>query len=574
VTRGIPDPAQIEHTRRRWRGAARVADAARLAMRGLLRPLAGMGRFACGAPRGRRLVIVQVDGVSRRRLERAMADGYMPALAARLASGRHVLSSCRSGAPASTPAFQAGLFYGVSPSVPGFVWFDRATRREVRMDRPDDAAAVERRLARTGRGLLRGGTSYFSIFSGGAAVPHFCLSGLAGDLELDWYAEHLGPWDVCASTLAHSVTATRSALRVAQEVAAGLVDGLRWSIALGRVKHEPRFLAHRVLIGAVLRELAVQGILVDLSRGIPVVFVDFLSYDETAHRRGPDADAALRCLASIDAGLGVIFSAADAVPELGYEVHVLSDHGHVPTLPFESLAGATLPEFVTIADRGEPLPRGPRAPPSRGLLRGRTGGARINGVAVAEAGDLAHVYFLDDRGPLPLDGLRARHWRVLAALSASRAVGLLGVRGGARGFALVRGEILDLADPSDVARLPHPDPALLAAYLADLLALRESGDIVVQGWRGEGREVVAYAWEFGSHGGVAPEELEAFVAHPSACAFRFADALRPSELHAFFERIRAGAATRRGADDDPRARGEASLRTRGPEDGGRGVPAP
>jgi hypothetical protein len=562
VTRGIPDPELIEHTRRRWRGAARVADAARLVMRGLLRPLAGMGRFACGPPRGRRLVLVQVDGVSRRRLERAMADGYMPALSARLASGRHVLSSCRSGAPASTPAFQAGLFYGVAPSVPGFVWFDRATRREVRMDRPDDAAAVERRLARAGRGLLRGGTSYFSIFSGGAALPHFCLSGLAGAIELDWYAEHLGPWDLCASTLAHSVTAARSALRVAQEVAAGLVDGLRWSIALGRVKHEPRFLAHRVLFGAVLRELAVQGILVDLSRGIPIVFVDFLAYDETAHRRGPDADAALRCLASIDAALAVIFAAADAVPELGYEVHVLSDHGHVPTLPFESLAGATLPEFVAIADRGHPLPRGPREPrpPASRPLVGRTtrGGARVDGVAVAEAGDLAHVYFLDDGGPLPLDGLRARHWRVLAALSASRAVGLLAVRGGSRGFALVRGEVLDLAEPRDLERLPHPDPALLAAYLADLLALPESGDIVVQGWRGEGREVVAYAWEFGSHGGVAPEELEAFVAHPATCAFRFADALRPSELHAFFERVRAGAG--RGA------RAEA--------EGGRGAPAP
>jgi hypothetical protein len=558
VARSIPGPELIEHTRRRWRGAARVADAARLAMRGLLRPLAEQGRFGrCGG--GRRLVIVQIDGVSRRRLERAMADGYMPSLAARLACGRHVLSSCRSGAPASTPAFQAGLFYGVAPSVPGFVWFDRRTGREVRMDRPDDASAVERRLARAAPGLLRGGTSYFSIFSGGAALPHFCLSGLAGDLDLDWYAEHLGPWDAVASALVHSVTAARSTVRIAGEVAAGVVDGLRWSIALGRVKHEPRFLAHRVLVGAVLRELAVQGILVDLSRGIPVVFVDFLSYDETAHRRGPDADAAMRCLASIDAAIGVIFAATDALPELGYEVHVLSDHGHVPTLPFESLAGATLPEFVALADRGEPLPRGSTARPSRGLLGGRSlGTARADGVAVAEAGDLAHVYFLDDSGPLPLDALRARHWRVLAALSASKGVGFLAVRGGARGFALVRGEVLDLAEPDDVARLPHPDPALVAAYLADLLAVRDSGDIVVQGWRGEGREPVAYAWEFGSHGGVAPEELAAFVAHPAECAFRFEDVLRPSELHAFFEGVRRGAARRERAEDEE----------------GRGMPAP
>lgn len=532
-------------------------------MRGLLRPLAGLGRFS-GAPRRSRLVIVQVDGVSRCRLERAMADGWMPALAARLASGRHVVASAHSGAPASTPAFQAGLFYGVAPSVPGFVWFDRRTRREVRMDRPEDAACVERRLTEARPGLLRGGTSYFSIYSGGASLPHFCLSGLAGELELDWYANHLGPWDAVASTVAHSVTAARGTLRLAHEVGAGVVDGLRWSVALGRLKHEPRFLAHRVLIGAVLRELAVQGILVDLSRGIPAVFVDFLGYDEAAHRRGPGSLTATRCLAAIDQALATIFAAADAVPELGYEVHVLSDHGHVRTAPFELLAGATLPEFVLRAERGEPLPRGPRTTrgprEGPGLRVGKADAARVDGVAVAEAGDLAHVYFLDDPGPLPLEALRARHWRVLAALSANRAVGMLAARGGRRGLALVRGDVLDLADPADVARLPHPDPPLLATYLADLVSLPDSGDLVVLGWRGEGREIVAYAWEFGSHGGVAPEELECFVVHPADRPFPCAEALRPSALNAWFEGIRAGE-----ADGGREARCD---------DGRRGAPAP
>jgi hypothetical protein len=506
-------------------------------MRTLLRPLADLGRFSVGAPSpGRRLVLVQLDGVSRTRLERAIADGYMPFLASRLASGGHVLTSTRSGAPASTPSFQAGLFYGVSPAVPGFVWFDRERRRPVRMDRVEDAALVEERLARASPGLLRGGTSYFSIFSGGASAPHFCLSGLAGELDLDWYGQHMNGWDALASTLAHSVTAARGAVRVTREVAAGLVDGLRWSLAVGRVKHEPRFLAHRVLIGGILRELAVQGVLVDMSRGIPAVYVDFMGYDETAHRRGPDARGALRHLASADAALAAVFAAADAVPELRYDVYVLSDHGHVATRPFEALAGAPLPEYVAIAERGEPLPRGPRASPNRGLLGGRTLGSGIaDGMATAEAGDLAHVYFLRDGGPLPLEGIRARHWRVLAALSATPAVGIMGARGGRRGFALVRGDVVDLADPREVARLPHPDPALVATYLSDLLSLRESGDLVLLGWRGEGREVVAYAWEFGSHGGIAPEEIECFVAHPRDCAFRFADAVRPAELFRFFE---------------------------------------
>jgi hypothetical protein len=504
----------------------------------LLRPLADLGRFAPAPPPGgqRRLVLVQLDGVSRARLETAMAEGYMPFLRSRLASGGHALASARSGAPASTPAFQAGLFYGVSPSVPGFNWFDRRTGREVRMDCAEDAASLERRVARGRPGLLRGGSSYFSILSGGAAAPHFCLSGLAGELDLDWYGRHMNGWDALASTLAHSVTAARGAVRVAREVANGLVDGVRWSLAVGSARHEPRFLAHRVLIAGVLRELAVQSLLVDMSRGLPAMYVDLIDYDETAHRRGPDARAALRSLASADAALAAIFAAADAVPELGYDVFVLSDHGHVATRPFEAIAGVSLPEYVALAERGDPLPRGPRPGSGPSFFGGRAVAARVDGIAVAEAGDLAHVYFMHDRGPLPLDGIRPRHWRVLAALSASPAVGVMGARGGRRGFALVRGDVLDLADPRDVERLPHPDPQLLATYLSDLLSLPESGDLVVLGWRGEGRDVVAYAWEFGSHGGVAPEEIACFVAHPRSCAFPFADAVRPSALHAFLER--------------------------------------
>jgi hypothetical protein len=535
VGRAASGPGREEHGRLR-RAAGRAEDTARLAMRALLRPLADRGHFA-GAARRRRLVLVQVDGVSRHRLERAIADGWMPALAARLASGRHVLGGARSGAPASTPAFQAGLFYGVAPSLPGFVWFDRATGREVRMDRPEDAACVEARLSAGRPGLLRAGTAYFSIFSGGAAAPHFCLSGLAGDLALDRYAQRLGAWDAVASALAHSVTAVRSAVRITHDVGHGVVDGLRWSLAVGRLLHEPRFLVHRVLVGAFLRELAVQGILVDLSRGIPVVFVDFLGFDETAHRRGPESHAALRSLAAIDQAIAAILAAADAVPELGYEVVVFSDHGHVRTRPFEELAGASLPDWVAETEHGRP-PRPPRfGGVGRGVLWGRAGAKRTDGVAVAEAGDLAHVYFLDGPGPLPLEALRTRHRRVLDGLAGHPAVGLLAARGGRRGFALVGGRPLDLADPRDVARLPHPDPALAGAYLADLVSLPESGDLVVQGWRGPDRESVAYAWEFGSHGGLAPEELDAFVAWP-ARAPPPGPAPGPVELHRWLEALR------------------------------------
>jgi hypothetical protein len=170
------------------------------------------------------------------------------------------------------------------------------------------------------------------------------------------------------------------------------------------------------------------------------------------------------------------------------------------------------------------------------------GSSHTDRIATAEAGDLAHVYFLGDGAePLRIEAIRERHPGVLAALRESRAVGLVAVRGGRRGVVVFRGLELDLANPADVARLPHPEPQLLAQYLVDLLSMPESGDLVVQGWRGEGEQPVAYAWEFGSHGGVAPEEIETFVIHPRAVEGRFEAMTRPSELYDFFvDRYRAG----------------------------------
>lgn len=508
-------------------------------MRALLRPMADQGRFrpAPLAPGQRRLLILQLDGVSHARLLRSLAAGLMPALARRLDEGRLRLARFRSGLPASTPAFQAGLFYGRAPAVPAFIWYDRRTRRQVRMDRAADAAALEASLRPLGPGLLRGGSSYYGILTGGAALPRFCLSGMGGGPPPEPAAPRPGAWDLTASALVHSVTAVRGVLRLAVEAGAGVVDGLRWTAALGRLRHEPRFLLHRSFVPSVLRELAVQGVLLDLSRGLPAIYADFLAFDEAAHRRGPDAPAAQEQLPGMDDAVGTILAAVEAAPELGYDVYVLSDHGNVPTRPFEQLAGVSLPELVTRAEHGEPLPRHPVAiPPNRGFAGGRSLGQRGDeGVVTAEAGDIGHVYFAREPGPLPLDGIRARHWRVLAALSASPAVGLLAARGGRRGLAVLHGTVLDLDDPADVARLPHPEPALLARYLAELLTLPNAGDLVVLGWRGEGREVVAYAWEFGSHGGIAPEALDCFVAHPPDVDFDFAQVVRPSALHEFFE---------------------------------------
>jgi hypothetical protein len=48
-------------------------------------------------------------------------------------------------------------------------------------------------------------------------------------------------------------------------------------------------------------------------------------------------------------------------------------------------------------------------------------------------------------------------------------------------------------------------------------------------------ETVAFPFEFGSHGGLAPEQLDTFMIHPEELGEgAFASVVRPQDLHRFF----------------------------------------
>src|SRR5205085_76726 len=96
----------------------------------------------------------------------------------------------------------------------------------------------------------------------------------------------------------------------------------------------------------VARELSTQGAVLDVLRGVPIIYLDYLGYDEYAHRRGPDSELALYNLVGIDEAIGKIARAVRAVPEYGYDLYVFSDHGQTATTPFQRVMGQDLHAFV------------------------------------------------------------------------------------------------------------------------------------------------------------------------------------------------------------------------------------
>jgi hypothetical protein len=576
----------------RWGGSDGIRSrAVQSLVREVLRPLAARGRKASRPlPSGRRMLLLHLDGVGRRQLDVALRQGYAPNVSQLLESKRYRLSACRAGAPTSTPAFQAGLLYGCSADIPGYAWYDKRRRAAVRMDSHEDARRVEEDLRSRGTPLLQGGSVYCSIFSGGARPRRWTLSGIferltPADFGWDGKARLAAlAHDLTAASLVHAATAGRIAGALMLDVASGVLETARWAGHVGSLQHEPQFLFHRVLTECLFSEFAANATVVDVARGTPIVYACFIGYDEYAHRRGPYSGMAMLKLFELDRALGRILAAVEAVPELRYEVYLFSDHGQAATKPAEQILGESLAEHLLSdtpapgevvrpvafggAGGGDAAAAAAHARWLRALSRSLPGalgkaalgwarhtarsldaaqpeGIRAEGpLLVVPGGDVAHVYVTGSPEPCLDAELRARHPGLLERCAHSPAVGVVLVRT-ARGPTALREERrFELSRTGDAVALSrflgHP---LAANYCKDLLALRSAGDLVLIGTGADG-QTVAYPWEFGSHGGLAPDELDTFVIHPAQLGDDpFAHVMRPRDLHAFFRRR-----ARRGAD--------------------------
>src|SRR5690606_16287830 len=119
---------------------------------------------------------------------------------------------------------------------------------------------------------------------------------------------------------------------------------------------ELKFVPTRIGICVVLRELATMGAKIDVTRGMPVVHVNFLGYDEQSHRRGPDARFAHWALKGIDDCIARIWRASEAAGARDYSVWIYSDHGQEHARPWAAAYGRPVADAVAEAWREIAVP--------------------------------------------------------------------------------------------------------------------------------------------------------------------------------------------------------------------------
>jgi hypothetical protein len=528
-------------------------------------------------PGQRRFLIVQIDGLSRSVLEQALAERRMPFLGRLLERRGFRLRPMSVGMPTSTPAFQMALMYGVRPDIPAFHYHDKRRRVDIYFPRAGHAAGVETAQAAGRTGILRDGSTYGCVFTGGAADNLWSFARISrptGDGVLRAVSSGVVLlWGVVKALTFTTLIILRSLLRfIADPVREG-ARGWRWLlIKLG--------------ISVWMRELFTLAVARDLYRGVPAVYVNYLDYDVFAHAFGPHHPAALRALRRIDRSLRQLWRVLRRVPEYRYDLYILSDHGQAACRPFARLhAGRPLERILFDELLAPPAPS---APPQATDGAGEDGGRRrslrhasrefrrglrelrhqrepglfqrfVNyleedflwllgqvrpareqrSVRVVSAGPNALLYCVDAAEPLCFTAVEDRLPGLAKAISETTGVGFVLARDESGPLCWWRGARYRLgrAEPGPFAG--REDLDLVLQGIRDLMDMPSAGDLVIYGIGAPGGHV-SFLAEIGAHAGPSPEELHTFIVHPPDVELP-ASITHPAELYPHFVGYQAGA---------------------------------
>ena len=501
-------------------------------------------------------VILQIDGLAEPILRDALRTGYMPFLNDWLSNGTHRLGKYEALAPSMTSAGQVGILHGVQPGIPAFRWWEKERNYLMVSNHPDDAFEIERRASNE-RDLLRdGGASISNLVSGGAtrAIATNSQLGKQGQgLQMKSFSMFLyNPYNL-----------TRG---IAQFVTAVIVEYFqarrqRVRDVKPRIARGMPFPFLKASTTTILRDMVVDLIIGEMGRGTPVIYADYLGYDEVAHHAGPERPETMQQLDRVDRMMRSLSRAAEDAPR-DYHFILVSDHGQTQGAPFEDRYGIGLEELVRSLMEGDVssldasndvegwgpintfLTEASRAPGASGRIVSRalrsetedgivhindeaevkgeaTGEDEVPDLIVAASGNLANIYFTEIRERVSLEGIAKMHPELMPGLIRHEGIGFIMVRSEEHGpLAISRDGVRNL----ETDEVEGEDPLRwysehTARNLRELDSYQHVGDIfVISMYDPSTEEVAPFEHQVGSHGGLGGLQTKAFVMYPAAFA--------------------------------------------------------
>ncbi len=467
------------------------------------------------------ILLIRIDGLSHQQLEKALLRNKMPFLKKLQKQEGYRLHSLYSGIPSTTPAVEAELFYGVTTAVPSFGFQHKANGEIFSMLSSTGAGFMQKMLEKQGAPLLAGGSVYSGIFTGGATQSHFCAAsmGLSHWIRQDGFLGlfNLLVWN--ASSLFGLV------FLAFLEFVLTLYDGLRGALPRGEFWNELCFSAYRSLVCEGLRDAITASACIDVARGLPIIHVNFVGYDEQAHRRGPSGKFAHFVLPRIDRSIRKLVLNARRSTVRDYDVWIYSDHGQEKSLPYVQEYGATVEQIIhrifqgTARDNKHTVTMAHR--PLWENIWGKTSksenvaynSSRYRSLTIVAPGPIGHIYFGEaekqhlghfDKEMIAKKLVQEGNIPLVFFLDANDTVMAAKVEG-CFPWPLEMEKILGYVSPFSTA---------LAEDVIRLCRHADAGDFIISGWRLQGLPIT-FAHEHGAHGGVGQEETHAFTLLPS-----------------------------------------------------------
>jgi uncharacterized membrane protein YvlD (DUF360 family) len=374
------------------------------------------------------VVFLEIDGLARPILQRAMRDGNAPTMARWLADDTHRFAEWEPDLSSQTGASQAGILLGSNEDIPAFRWVEKETGTMMTCSAPGDCAEIERRHA--GNGLLvDGGASRGNLLSGEA--DHVILT-------VSRMEEEKGANPGYRAFFSNGHNVTRALVLFFWEVI------LEWVATLRAIRRDVRPRGHRggiypFMRGAmcvIVRDLIVFGVLTDVMKGRPAIYATFSSYDEVAHHSGLERADTLEALRKLDQQFGRIDRALRYAPR-PYEIVVLSDHGQTQGATFKQRNGYGLDELVERSLETGKVSEFAGGDEQSSMVghalteaTGRTEKEKRpkndvgdRQVVVLGSGNLGLVYLMEENRRLTLEEIDERHPRLIPSLTEHAHVG-------------------------------------------------------------------------------------------------------------------------------------------------------
>ncbi|MGD9317349.1 MAG: phage holin family protein, partial [Anaerolineae bacterium] len=287
-------------------------------------------------------LFLELDGLAKPVLERAVEEGHMPTLTRWLETGSHHLVGWETDMSSQTSASQAGILHGNNHNIPAFRWYDREAKEIVASSSPGFVAGLEKALS-DGNGLLVDeGASRGNLFSGDAPYVMNTASTILDRSRFhtaDFQSYFLDPynfsrtllvsiWDIILEMWQFRKARRNNVYPISDKKKRGGIYPLM-----------------RVFMTVVMRDLNINTLVGDIFAGVPAVYATFVGYDEVAHHSGVESEDAFDILQKLDHQLARLERVSRQAPR-PYHMVVLSDHGQTGGATFKQRYHMTLEELV------------------------------------------------------------------------------------------------------------------------------------------------------------------------------------------------------------------------------------